>query len=254
MPHRIAVIADIHSNAAALERVLEDIRRRGVQQIINLGDSVYGPLKPARTPTLLRGAAVQSVVGNEDCLFDLSGAVLASHPTIRFVLDQLSPTDVDDLRALPATRQIGEKVLACHGTPVSDETYLLETVTEHGAELSRPAAIWERMAAQDEVEVVLCGHSHLPRAVWLDGTLILNPGSVGLPAYADALPFPHRMETGSPHARYAVLNRDQDGWSAEQVVLPYDWQAAAEMAAQTGPGGSKQDGQSWVAHEPWKRV
>jgi predicted phosphodiesterase len=40
---RIAVIADIHGNMPALEAVLADIQRRGVDRTINLGDCVSGP-------------------------------------------------------------------------------------------------------------------------------------------------------------------------------------------------------------------
>ncbi len=40
----IAVISDIHGNRWALEAVLEDINRRGIKRIANLGDCLYGPL------------------------------------------------------------------------------------------------------------------------------------------------------------------------------------------------------------------
>jgi hypothetical protein len=39
------------------------------------------------------------------------------------------------------------------------------------------------------------------------GALVLNPGSVGWPAYNDDdHPYPHVMEAGTPHARYAVAD------------------------------------------------
>ncbi|NIU79389.1 MAG: hypothetical protein GWN71_39355, partial [Gammaproteobacteria bacterium] len=80
-------------------------------------------------------------------------------------------------------------------------------------------------------EVVLCGHTHVPRLVaLLDGRIAVNPGSVGLPAYDDDAPHPHVMEAGSPHARYAVLVRREGTWSVELVALPYDWSAAARAA------------------------
>ena len=84
--------------------------------------------------------------------------------------------------------------------------------------------------------VGLCGHSHLPRTVELpDGRLIINPGSVGLPAYSDTVAvLPHAMETGSPHARYAVIERADAGWRVEHVAVPYDWEAASLAAASNG--------------------
>ena len=60
--------------------------------------------------------------------------------------------------------------------------------------------------------VVLFGHDHLPALLSLpDGRLLVNPGSVGLPAYRDDLPFPHAMEAGSAHARYSIVTRLQTG-------------------------------------------
>lgn len=41
---RIAAISDIHGNLAALQAVLADIARRGVDTTVNLGDIVSGHL------------------------------------------------------------------------------------------------------------------------------------------------------------------------------------------------------------------
>lgn len=46
---RIAVISDIHGNSFALEAVKVDIERRRVDRVVNVGDSVFGPLDPAGT-------------------------------------------------------------------------------------------------------------------------------------------------------------------------------------------------------------
>ena len=44
---KIALISDIHGNTWALEAVVDDLDSRGIQTVLNLGDSVYGPLDPA---------------------------------------------------------------------------------------------------------------------------------------------------------------------------------------------------------------
>ena len=62
----IAVLADIHGNRWALEAVLEDIRRRGIREMVNLGDCLYGPLDPAGTARLLLELDMPAVRGNED--------------------------------------------------------------------------------------------------------------------------------------------------------------------------------------------
>jgi len=48
-----AILSDIHANIWALEAVLDDISRRGPAQLINLGDSLYGPLEPQATAAYL---------------------------------------------------------------------------------------------------------------------------------------------------------------------------------------------------------
>lgn len=49
----IAVISDIHSNVYALEAVLRDIDLRGIKTIVNLGDTLFGPIDPMKTAEIL---------------------------------------------------------------------------------------------------------------------------------------------------------------------------------------------------------
>jgi hypothetical protein len=64
-----------------------------------------------------------------------------------------------------------------------------------------------------------------------DGRLVVNPGSVGLPAYTAETPHPHAMEAGTPHARWALLERPRSGaWRVELRATPYDVAAAATVA------------------------
>jgi len=58
--------------------------------------------------------------------------------------------------------------------------------------------------------------------------------SVGCPAYDDPTPPAHVSEQGSPHARYAIVTRRNGRWSAELIVLAYDWEAVAERARENG--------------------
>ena len=70
----IAVIADVHGNAWALEAVLADITRRGVSTVVNLGDNANGPLAPARSVALLRATGAVHVRGNGDRMTGEGGA------------------------------------------------------------------------------------------------------------------------------------------------------------------------------------
>ncbi len=123
-----------------------------------------------------------------------------------------------------------EDVLLCHGTPERDGEYLLEDVSRSGLSLASPERI--RSKVSSTAPAILCAHSHIPRFVQLDeGTVVMNPGSIGLQAYYDAEhEFPHAMETGSPHARYALLEKGNHGWQATFRAVVYDWGAAARRA------------------------
>ncbi len=67
-----------------------------------------------------------------------------------------------------------------------------------------------------------------------DGRFIVNPGSVGLQAYQRLHPTVHAIETGSPHARYAIVTQQADGWTAEFRAVEYAWDEAAALAEQRG--------------------
>ena len=228
----LAVLADIHGNIWALDGVLADLARRGVRAMVNLGDSVYGPLAPADTADRLMRLGILSIRGNQDrILFDMPKS--DDPAMLGFVRRALDPRHFDWLRTHAPTAEWGPDVLLCHGTPSSDDTYLLEEVRRTGVFL-RDAASVAQMAGPPHA-VLACGHSHIPRTVSLaDGRLALNPGSVGLPAYGDALPFPHAMENGSPHARYAILDRAGDAWCVEHIAAAYRWDLAAEAADRNG--------------------
>ena len=77
---RLAVISDIHGNLPALEAVLADVKYRGVDATINLGDCVTSPLWPKETFEVLQSLALPTVRGNHDRWIeelsddDLSGA------------------------------------------------------------------------------------------------------------------------------------------------------------------------------------
>jgi hypothetical protein len=60
----------------------------------------------------------------------------------------------------------------------------------------------------------------------------VNPGSVGLQAYSGDDPVPHAIEVGSPHARYALLDRAAGHWRTAFRTVAYDWETAARQAAE----------------------
>ena len=145
---------------------------------------------------------------------------------------QLNSRHLTWLASLPPTQMLGEDVLLCHGSPTSDLEYLLEQINGYRVHLASPELVQERLG-NVRAALILCGHTHMPRIVSLPGGLVVvNPGSVGLQAYDDTGTTPHYVETGSPHARYAMIDRESLGTRVEFIALDYDWQAASRDAAQ----------------------
>jgi predicted phosphodiesterase len=231
-PTSIAILADIHGNLPALERVVDDIARRGIGTIINLGDHASGPLWPSETVAFLMTQRWTHIAGNCDRLV-ATAEPSSLGPSDRFAFDRLSARQREWIAGLPATARPIDSLLAFHGTPVDDSSYLLETVESRTARLARPDEIARRLKGATSA-LMLCAHSHIPRVVRLGETAIVNPGSVGLPAYASGGATSHRMESGSPDARYAVLERAKTDWTIDLVSVPYDNDGAADLAERNG--------------------
>jgi putative phosphoesterase len=229
---RLAVISDVHGNVRALEAVLADIRSRAPDSIVNLGDCATGPLWPRETLELLDSLALPTVRGNHDrWLADTASAPRS--PSVVFTRQALSAGQCAALGALPAAIDLETSVLAVHGTPASDVEYLLEEKVDGRLALANAVTLGDRLGDVD-AELVLCGHSHHQHvAADRRGRLVLNPGSVGCPRYADNA---DRLvnEAGSPHARYAIATRRGARWSVDLVVLEYDWSVVAQRARLNG--------------------
>jgi putative phosphoesterase len=230
---RIAVLSDIHGNLRALEAVLADIKARGADLTVNLGDILSGPLEPAETADLLMTLQLPTIRGNHERQL-LTQAPEEMGASDAYTIAQLTSKHLGWLRELPVELEI-EDVWLCHGTPTSDLEYFLQTVEPSGL---REATDEEVAARADNCgsALILCGHTHMPRTRPLrDGRIVMNPGSVGLPAYEDDRPYRHVVRTGSPHARYAIVERNAAGeWSASLLEVEYDHEGAARTAAARG--------------------
>lgn len=197
-----------------------------VEHMVNLGDICSGALWPKETADRLMALGLPTIRGNHERQV-LEGQIDRMSLSDRHAAATLRNDQLAWLASLPATLQMSDDVVLVHGTPDSDLVYFLDTVTEHGL---RPATIDEvtERAGQCKAAVILCGHTHVPRAVRLeDGRLIVNPGSVGLPAYDDLHPYPHVIENETPHARYATISDEKGAWEVSFHLIAYDWERAA---------------------------
>ncbi len=228
---KIAAISDIHSNIYALRAVIDDINKYGVDVSLNLGDILYGPIAPQATFELLMEKNFITIRGNQDRqIYEATSEEIHSNPTMEFILSDLEPEALDWMRGLAFDLQLNEDVYLCHGTPQDDLVYLLEDVQSGFAILRNDQEILENLGKQVS-NVILCGHTHTPRAVTTStGQLIVNPGSVGLPAYMDCDPVKHSIQNFSHHASYAIIEGSGKHWSVQHIKVDYDFQKAVNDA------------------------
>ncbi|MBU1816455.1 MAG: metallophosphatase family protein [Gammaproteobacteria bacterium] len=233
---RIALVSDIHGNLAALEAVATDIRRRGADQVVNLGDNLSGPLLPRETAQWLMASDWLSLAGNHE------RQVLQLHPghggpSDVYAHSQLGEAELAWMRTLSHSTRLDDDVLLCHGSPRSDHEYLLETLDGTAMRAATLAEIAGRLGGHT-ASLIACGHTHVPRQVTMRAgerpMLLVNPGSVGLQAYSDDHPVVHQVENGSPDARYAIVERTAHGWQAEFFCVPYPHEPMALLAEQRG--------------------
>ncbi len=229
-----AIISDIHGNSRALIAVLKDIELRNIETIINLGDHVFGALEAEASAKIIRETPMLCISGNTDREILESLDLISQKENMERVKAELSAETIAWLKALPKTSTVDNLIYVCHGTPESDNEYLLEMVTEHGVFVYNDEDLIEKTKHIKE-RVILCGHSHVNRIIYLsNGKIILNPGSVGLPAYLGKGEYRFAMESMTPHAKYAIIQANADNINIEQVHCAYDWNAASAAAKNNG--------------------
>lgn len=182
MVRNVAVISDIHGVLPALERVLADPVVAGADLIVVTGDHTWGP-QPTEVLDRLTalGDRVVLVRGNADRELlqasDGGGGSDADALTV-WGAGRLSPQHRQLLERMPEQLTMDVDgfgpVRFCHASPRSDEEVVL---------VDTRAERWVEALADlpEDVRTLVCGHTHMPFARLVDGRLVVNPGSVGLP-------------------------------------------------------------------------
>ena len=218
---RYAFFSDLHSNIFALDAVLGDVARVGVDQRYVLGDLVgYAPW-PNEVLDRLREEAIPIVMGNYD---DGTGfgrdecGCAYTHPVEKALGDagfawtkaNTSETNTAWLRTLAPQIRFqadGLRFLLVHGSPRKMNEYLYE---------DKPDSTFARIAAAADVDVIVCGHTHRPYNKTVAGTRFINDGSVGKPKDGDA------------RACWALVETSPAGVTVDFRRVDYDIEAAAQ--------------------------
>src|SRR5215510_10013029 len=131
---KFAAMADVHGNSPALEAVLADIEALGINEVVNLGDHVSGPLEAARTADLLIERGLPSVRGDQDRILVELWQAGGSR---RSDFQQLERRHFDWMASMPPTLRYRDEVLLCHGSPGDDAAFWLDHIVDDGS--ARPS-------------------------------------------------------------------------------------------------------------------
>lgn len=182
---RVAILADIHANIIALERVLEDIKDQDINNYIILGDIVMIGPDPAATLRLVKTLnPISWIKGNTDMWLEEFGGFEQEagsfkrkpyHEFYSYAKDRITGYEIKYLASLPEQYSLnikGSKILCVHGSPRSITDEMDNRITN---------AEMEEMLEGTNEDIILCGHSHIPYLGIIRGKHIFNVGSVGRP-------------------------------------------------------------------------
>jgi putative phosphoesterase len=195
---KIGVISDVHNHLEALEYALEQLR--DCDLILSLGDLVSDYRVDPRVLKLAREAHVEGIAGNHE-----KGILMVPGSRVRATL---TPEDLAFLQALPAQRTLeadGRRIVVAHGAPWDDPDHFRCAYL-----FPYDAAGVARAATEACADLLLLGHTHVPMAVRVNGTLVFNPGTCGEPRGRDSQLTFGLLDTHVGEARvYAVRLGDK---------------------------------------------
>lgn len=208
---KIALLSDIHGNTTALEAVLEDAKRAGVEEYWLLGDVLMPGTGRRHLLNLLEELPITvQILGNwEDSLWRAMKGMLdpsrASHRYLmrhcQYILEEIRPEEIEAMQSLPM--QVHRKVSG-----------LRLGITHHlpdknwGRELIHigDQKDFDCLVTNPPCDIAVYGHIHQQFFRYgSGGELILNPGSIGQPFFLQA------NLRKDLRAMYAILEFDESG-------------------------------------------
>jgi putative phosphoesterase len=233
---RLAVISDIHGECFALDQVLQDIRRQGIEQVVCLGDALQGGSQPAQTLARLRELNCPVVMGNADAWLLTGQSTSAEEEpsehqrAVRaWSLAQLSPGDLAFVQQFRPTLEIpleGEKTLLCfHGSPRSfDEIILPQT----------PDEVVRQFLSGYNATLLCGGHTHTQQLRRLGNSWYVNPGSVSLAYNWELTDLAGGRIRADPWADYAIITSEGASLGITFRHVPFDVNELARIIRASG--------------------
>ncbi len=205
---RLLLISDIHANWLALEAVLA--AAGAVDRVVCAGDLVnYGPHPVPCVEWMRRHSDNLWIVqGNHDRALGMAGDPQCSKPFRKMAaegerftalqLDREQKKYLLDLPGLVEQTVDGSRVTICHAVP---------SMTPYAYVAANAVARWRfEVAHAQHPEFLIVGHTHKAFVAKVDGTTIINPGSVGQPKDGDSRASYAIWDNGKVELRRAVYN------------------------------------------------
>jgi predicted phosphodiesterase len=210
---RVAIVSDLHGNTFALEAILEDIAKQGVDQMIVAGDSVNGHPNSKQCWDMVVALGCPVLQGNhEQYMYRLNTAKAEPEwteerfQTIRYFHTQFSSGDLEKMRSLSFTYSLPD-LLICHAIPRD----AFQSLYTHSSDLEL-----EQAFTGTSETIIVRGHNHNWFTTHWNGRTLYSINAAGLPL------------TGNTNAPYAILSLNKT-WMLEQRHVPYDHQAAVNV-------------------------
>lgn len=211
------IFGDIHGNSIALTGVFEDMARRELgENRYCLGDLVGYGTHPNEVVEAIRNRGISTIMGNYDrgvgnnsddcgCAYETEIEQRRGDQSIAWTNEEITEENRQFLKNLCSEIELtlGDlDVLLVHGSPRRVNEYLYA---------DRPDTSFERLLDSADVDVLVCGHTHLPYHKTLpSGRHVINAGSVGKP------------KDGDPRACYIVLSVTGEDLEVQFNRVDYD--------------------------------
>ena len=186
---RIAIISDIHGNITALNEAIKDIKRRGINRIFSLGDSVIKCTHPDLVIDTLRKECEINLMGNCDYAIAKPEAKNKNF----WSREKIGEERVSWLSNLPISHEFymsGHLIRLFHASPISlDAIYnpMYKNDKDKALILDDPEELFKNTELIGKTEkdhipdIIGYGHLHTPFVVRFKNKTLFNPGSIGVP-------------------------------------------------------------------------
>lgn len=217
--YRVAVIADIHGNALALDAVIADLATVPHDETVIAGDLVLNGPRPAESLARVREINVPTIYGNADRY--LIDEPEHDNPLFgrAWVHERIGQEGIAYLAALPFSHRVtppggaspNNDLLIVHATPTDVDGLLVMESTETLTVTPDDKAA--QLLGDARANLIIYGHIHCASTGTVRGRRVASIGSVGFPF------------DGDPRAAYAVVEWDGENWHVTHHRITYDTDA-----------------------------